>query len=212
MPKFILIDYENIRPKNIDALLGHDCKIMVFLGDTQKKLPLEAVKLLQPFGKAVTYIEMTGQGSNALDFHIAYYLGTLSKDHPHAEFYVISKDKGFDPLIAHIKKNGIHVQRVVQVSAIVADVKPKKAKSVKVDAVKSAISRVDTGTFDQHMAKVRENFPRTNRPKTVPRLKAFVNSRFNKGIDSAEVEKIIQALQGQGFLAIDGAKVSYPDK
>jgi len=218
MTNFILIDYENIRPKNIDSLLGHDCKIMVFLGDTQKKLPLEAVKLLQPFGKDVDYIEMTGQGSNALDFHIAYYLGTLSKDHPHAAFYVLSKDKGFDPLLAHMNKNGINAQRVVQVSAIVPDAKPKKSRTAKPELIKSvakrevATAKVDVGAFEQHMAKVQDNFPGNNRPKTVTRLKAFVNSRFNKGIEMAEVEKIIDALQDQGFLVIEGAKVSYPGK
>ena len=38
-----------------------------------------------------------------LDFHIAYYLGDLAVKEPDADFYILSKDTGFDPLIEHLE-------------------------------------------------------------------------------------------------------------
>jgi hypothetical protein len=57
-------------------------KIMVFVGATQGKIPLEMARVLQAFGPDVEYIQMDGNGTNALDFHIAYYIGRLAAKCP----------------------------------------------------------------------------------------------------------------------------------
>jgi hypothetical protein len=61
---------------------------------------------------------MDGNGTNALDFHIAYYVGRLAAGYPDAYFHIISKDTGFDPLIKHVKDHKIFCQR----SAAVTDI------------------------------------------------------------------------------------------
>ena len=43
-----------------------------------------------------------GAGAHALDLHIAYYLGWKLTERPQAQCAVLSKDKGFDPLIRHL--------------------------------------------------------------------------------------------------------------
>jgi hypothetical protein len=50
------------------------------------------------------------------DFHIAYYLGWLSRKKREAQFYIVSKDKGFDPLVSHLRANGITVSRIDSLS------------------------------------------------------------------------------------------------
>ena len=116
--KYVFIDYENIQPDNLDALVGQECLIKVFLSGNRARLPLEMVKALQVFGPAVEYVQMLGTGPNALDFHIAYYLGRLSIVHPMARFFVISKDAGFDPLIQHINLHGVRCRRVTSIAQI----------------------------------------------------------------------------------------------
>jgi hypothetical protein len=59
---------------------------------------------------------MDGNGTNALDFHIAYYIGRLAAKCPDAYFHIISKDTGFDPLIKHLKGQGISCQRSAAVT------------------------------------------------------------------------------------------------
>lgn len=96
---FVLVDFENVQPKNVGCLSGGPFKIKVFVGTNQAKVPLEMARALQAFGPDAEYIQIDGNGRNALDFHIAYYIGRLAAEHPNSSFYVVSKDSGFDPLI-----------------------------------------------------------------------------------------------------------------
>jgi hypothetical protein len=52
---------------------------------------------MQALGAKAQYVKISGNGSNALDFHIAFYIGHLGAVDPTAYFHIISKDAGFDP-------------------------------------------------------------------------------------------------------------------
>ena len=49
------------------------------------------------------YVKISGTGPNALDFHIAFYIGQFAEKDPGANFYIVSQDAGFDPLLNHLK-------------------------------------------------------------------------------------------------------------
>ena len=76
--KYVLVDFENVQLKNVGDLNGSALKIKVFLGASQVKVPLDIARALQAFGRDVDYIQIDGNGSNALDFHIAFYIGRLA--------------------------------------------------------------------------------------------------------------------------------------
>ena len=75
---FVLVDFENVQAKDIGVLNGGPFKIKVFVGANQAKIPLEMARALQTFGPNAEYIQIDGSGRNALDFHIAYYIGQLA--------------------------------------------------------------------------------------------------------------------------------------
>ena len=52
---------------------------------------------LQNFGADAEYIQIDGHGKNALDFHIAFYIGRLAMESLGAFFHIISGDTGFGP-------------------------------------------------------------------------------------------------------------------
>jgi hypothetical protein len=98
MKKVILIDYENVQKHDLRPLLSHDVLIKVFHNPNQK-FTANFTTLALDFGKEkIELIEIKGQGKNAADFHIAYFIGKLSKEIPGAEFHIISKDTGFKVL------------------------------------------------------------------------------------------------------------------
>ena len=74
----MLVDFENVQPKNVSLLSGGSHKIKVFLGANQAKIPLEMARALQTCGPDAEYIQIDGSGKNAVDFHIAYYIGALA--------------------------------------------------------------------------------------------------------------------------------------
>jgi hypothetical protein len=93
-------------------------RVLVFVGASQSKLAFETAAAVQKLGARAEYVKIAGNGSNALDFHIAFHLGHLAAQDPTAFFHIISKDTGFDPLIQHLKERKVFVSRFKDVTDI----------------------------------------------------------------------------------------------
>lgn len=57
-------------------------------------------------------IRIKGPGKDALDFRIAYYIGKFAEKDPKGMFKIVSKDKGFDPLVEHLRSEKIDCVRI----------------------------------------------------------------------------------------------------
>ncbi|NJM12255.1 MAG: hypothetical protein HC889_10560 [Synechococcaceae cyanobacterium SM1_2_3] len=101
---YVLVDYENVQVQSLSLLKGDHFHVRVFLGPNNTKLPVDLVLAMQELGERAEYVVLETSGRNALDFHIAYYLGALASAEPSGFFHIISGDTGFDPLIQHLKK------------------------------------------------------------------------------------------------------------
>jgi len=112
--------------------------VKLFAGQHQAKVDLSLAQALQPFGSRAEYIQIVGSGKDALDFHIAYYMGRLAAEHPGASFIVLSRDTGFDPLIKHLAQQGISCSRVPSLAAKAAPAKTTASKAAAKTATKPA--------------------------------------------------------------------------
>jgi hypothetical protein len=115
---YVLIDFENVQPENLAVLNHEHFKVIVFVGANQAKVPFEVASALQSLGNRAEYVKISSSGSNALDFHIAYYLGQLAVKDPNACFHIISKDTGFDPLTDYMRTKGVSVIRKTMIEDI----------------------------------------------------------------------------------------------
>ncbi|MGH8512709.1 MAG: PIN domain-containing protein [Gammaproteobacteria bacterium] len=190
---FVLVDLENVQPENIGLLYGGPFKIKVFLGATQCKISLELARALQAFGPDVEYIQMDGNGPNALDFHIAYYIGRLAAEYPDAYFHIISKDTGFDPLIKHLKAQRISCQR----SAAVTDI-----PMIKIANAESVPERLDAllGNLIKYKAA---------KPRTVETLKNSIKTYFANKLSDHEIQALLDQLAQRGVIRVSQGKVLY---
>lgn len=190
---FVLVDFENVQPKNMGLLNGGPFKIKVFLGATQAKIPLEMARALQVFGPDAEYIQIEGNGSNALDFHIAYYIGRLAAECPDAFFHVISKDTGFDPLVKHLKGLKIFCQR----STTVTDI-----PLIKIANTKSAPEKVDA--VIDNLAK-----RKTSKPRTLKTLGSTIKALFVNQLSDEELQSLLDQLTQRGVIKLSENKISY---
>jgi hypothetical protein len=87
---YVLIDFENVQPKNLEVLSEHNFRVYLFVGANQTKLSFDLASAMQALGEKASYIKISGNGPNALDFHIAYYVGEISQKDPDAYFHIIS--------------------------------------------------------------------------------------------------------------------------
>jgi hypothetical protein len=140
---YILIDYENVQPADLAGLEAQEACVLVFMG-AQQKVGSSLIEAVQALGERGRFIRIAGNGPNALDFHIAYYLGQWTMRDPQATFLIVSKDTGFDPLIAHLSGIGTQVKRLCvessakQVAKKAAPPARKTAKKVAAEPAKKA--------------------------------------------------------------------------
>jgi hypothetical protein len=190
---YVLVDFENVQPANLRLLDGTPCKVMVFVGANQTRVPIELAQALQRFGTDAEYIRISGNGSNALDFHIAYRLGELMQRDPEACFHVISKDTGFDPLLDYLRRRGVRAQR----SKDVADIPFLKLSNAK--------SRAEKLEAVVQNLRIRGQ----SRPRRVKTLTSSINALFQKGLDSQELTALVGDLERAGHISIAGEAVTY---
>ena len=168
---YVLIDYENVQPKMLDGLAADHFRVIVFVGANQTKISFEAAAAIQGLGGKASYVQIAGNGPNALDFHIAFYVGQLSLQEPTPYFHIISKDKLFDPLIEHLKGKGIGALR----SKEIGDIPLFKIANTKSPADK--LSAV--------VANLRQRG--NSRPRSVATLSNTISTLFQKQLAEGEI-------------------------
>jgi len=205
---FVLVDFENVQPKNVSLLNGRSIKIKVFVGASQARIPFELARALHEFGPDAEYIQIAGNGKNALDFHISYYLGRLASEAPDASFCVISKDKGFDPLIEHLKAQGISCQRSSSIAEI-AGLKLSSSKSISAAVEKPKTP--DSRSIAEKVDAVINNLTKRKaaKPRKLKTLRSTIKAHFRDKLPDAEVDEIIEQLIGRGVIAVADGKVNY---
>lgn len=190
---YILIDFENVQP---GALVADDeipLKVLIFTSENQTKIPFDLAKSIQPLGDKAEYIQISGTGKNALDFHIAYYIGKLAETDPNSYFHIISKDKGFDPLVKHLRTQKVLASRV--------------ASLAEVPALKSWFK----STLDERVDAIVQYLRQRGgaRPRRVVSLSNTIKVHFNNCFGDNEVKAIVNKLVKLKYVVLDDQKVSY---
>lgn len=189
----VLIDFESVQPESLAALERDHFKVIVFVGASQAKVSFEVATALQRMGTNAEYIKISGNGKNALDFHIAFHIGQLAAQDPTAYFHIISKDGGFDPLIQHLKSKKIFSAR----SPTIADIPIVKAGDKKSPSERAQL----------FMAKLEQ--PKITKPRAVKTLSSAIATFFQKQVTDTEVAAVISEMQKVGYITVTDNKVSY---
>lgn len=190
---YILIDLENVQPKNLNILIDHPFKIYVFVGENQTKIPFDLVSTMQSFGENAKYIKISGNGNNALDFHLAYYLGSLSIIDTEGFYHIISKDTGFDPLVKHLRKNKVRIFRHKDLAEI---------PLLRISSTKNIEEKLDAVIKNLECRG-------PSRPRKIATLSNTINSLFSEKLSENEMALFINALKNKKFITIEQDKVSY---
>ena len=188
---YVFIDYENVKADNLDLLARHPFKVMIFVGANQSKIPIDLAIHVQSL--QAEYVKMSGNGPNALDFHIAFYIGVLSERDPEAYFHIVSNDKGFDPLINHLKKRKTRAGRVADVSEL--------------PPLRTPLSTEEKDKIDLILKDLSARG--SSRPRRVKTLTSTISSLFKGELGEKKVSSLIRKLQAKGYVVVNGVSVIY---
>lgn len=194
---YIFVDFENVQPKDVGLLKEGPFNVKIFLGPNQSKIPVKLAAVLQSLGDRAEYVVLETAGSNALDFHIAYYMGVLASQDRTGFFHVISKDTGFDALLKHLKGRGIFAQRSTCIAEISYFQKTPQASD---ETTQECL--VERAVADLVRRK-------NSRPRTQKTLLTTLNALFKKELPKQRLDALFEVLCSRGIVKQEGTKVSY---
>lgn len=195
----LLVDYENIGKIDLSAIPA-GVRVPFFFGASQRTVPTEFLKAALRLGERFVPIDIEGQGKNALDFHIAFYLGEYLAQSPQTSCVILSKDKGFDPLVRHLSRRGFAVRRVNSVAEALGGATLPPAAA--------AAARRQRSSPDDVLSYL-ARMPRNRRPRKRKGLLANLNSHFSEKIPEAQLQSMIEQLIAQGRLSETGGAITY---
>jgi hypothetical protein len=190
---YVLIDFENVQPSSLAELDADHFRVLVFVGANQNKVSFDTAAAMQRLGTRAEYVKIAGNGSNALDFHIAFHIGQLCVRDPSAFFHIISKDTGFDPLVQHLRERKLYACRFCDV----ADIPLLKATNSK--------------TITEKVALVAANLQRKgpSKPRTLKTLKSTIDSLFQKQLTEGDLAAVVKGLESEGLVSINEGQITY---
>jgi hypothetical protein len=115
---YIFIDFENVYETDWDRIVGKPVVVTVVLGAQHKTMPVPIVKKLLKCAGQVHLIETKRTGKNSADFVLAQLIGEQKQSDPHGYFHIITKDRGFDATIEHLRENKVLAARRASFSEI----------------------------------------------------------------------------------------------
>lgn len=206
---YVLIDYENRPIRSLSLLKEEQFQVMIFLGIKNTKLSTEFVLSKEELGARAEYVRLEKAGENALDFHIAYYLGQIALKDPSGYFHIISGDKGFDPLIAHLKTVGVFSARsesIEQMPCFVATIaKPKTEKAAPKAQTAELFNISENGKIViNHLIGLK-----ASKPRKLKTLKSTIHAKLGKNSATNKIDDVINELTKLKYLTIDSQKVAY---
>ncbi len=216
MKRILFVDFENV-PKVDLGTLPDDVHVPFFFGASQKTVPKALFDVARRLGDRFISIDVEGQGKNALDFHIAFYLGELLQASPRAECVILSRDKGFDPLVRHLVVRGFAVRRVSTVAEAFPAVQPVARPERAPRAARAASgerARRAPPVEVESLQRVRHwltRLPARNRPRKRKGLIASLGSLFAGKLDAARLDALVDALVVEGLVSVKDGSLTWAE-
>ncbi|XHR29696.1 MAG: PIN domain-containing protein [Chthoniobacteraceae bacterium] len=184
---YVFVDFENVHEIDFSVIGNKSVSFTLLLGAKHTRLDVKLVETMMQHAASVHLLRLSSSGKNALDFTLAFYLGQGASTDPTGYFHIVSRDKGFDPMIEHLRSRHINVRRHDDFSTLTFAFPAKTT------------SQPDE-LFTRVLEHLRNN--KTNRPKRKNTLvRHLVGFAGNHGNEQC-VLGVIDTLQKAGHISI----------
>lgn len=204
---YVFVDYENIQPLDLNLLLNSEWHLKLFVGAKQRQIQINTANVIHQLGSRAEIFQIESCGPNALDFHIAYYLGRMALVDPAASLYVVSRDGGFDPLLRHLCSVGVVARRVHAIAYIPGFVGLSDPMALEVSAEPPAVE-LDDRKVRLAVQQLRKFG--SSRPKSAKNLRNALRCALRpSGVSTQEVLLIVKKLIDDGVVDNNGKHLVY---
>ncbi len=210
----VFVDVENVKQIDPAVVGGRNLTLHLFLGPQNKKLDVSVVEKIIGHAQMVKITRTPKSEKNALDFVLAYHLGQAVLAEPKGYFHIVSKDKGFDVLIEHLKSRQVKARRHDDWTGLIAlatngTAPPKPAPGPQVQPKQAKPTPAGLSDQAQKLWNLLLKHPR-NRPKKLKTLQAKALDFSGKEKNPATAASLVEELRKASHIAIDDkGAVSY---
>jgi hypothetical protein len=194
---YIFVDFESVQEIDLTLIDGKPVKVFLFFGEQQHKMTVELSMQALHFHAQVEMIKLECTGKNALDFVLAHHTGLKAAADPDGYFHILTRDKGFDALVAHLRSKKILAAREEVFSQIPVLV------DLRTLTLTERLERVKT-----QLAKMKQE-NKDGRPKKRKSLGSMIHSVFQKQLLDENVHAVICGLEQKRWIKIVEDKVAY---
>jgi hypothetical protein len=194
---WILIDSENLGMLDLQPLAKLEVNVVLFAGHQQKSVPFDLFKQGVEMKAKLSVVKSPTGGKNALDFQMAFWAGRIAERDPKANFHFVTKDTGFDALVAQMNQSGLSASRVPALSALPC----LPGKTAKGFSFLEIVAQASDFLNKQ---------PANSRPRKRKTLLSSLTAYLSKKLPAEKVEKVVTELVAQGKVSIgDKETISY---
>ena len=117
---YYFVDYENVKTQGLNGVnkLPEEDIVCIFYSDNADSLTFGLHRRLNESKATLLFQKVDVGQKNALDFQLSSYMGYViceNKDNPY-DYYIVTKDRGYESLVNYWKKRKINVNIVVNVA------------------------------------------------------------------------------------------------
>ena len=133
---YYLIDYENVKKDGLNAInkLSEKDKLCIFYSKNADTLTFGLHRRLNESTAQISFQKVEVGTKNALDFQLVSYLGYIIANKEDDNYYIVTKDNGFNSVCIYWGKRNINV-------SIVADLSGKNLNQEK-EEIASEVNRL----------------------------------------------------------------------
>ncbi|MGO9805068.1 MAG: PIN domain-containing protein [Steroidobacteraceae bacterium] len=212
----LLVDYENIGKIDL-AAIPEGVRVPFFFGASQRTVPTDFLKAALKLGERFVPIDIEGQGKNALDFHIAFYLGEYLARSPDTACVILSKDKGFDPLIRHLARRGFAVRRANSMTEALSREAPAAAarspaggrQGARRERTRREASSREGRSLREEALELLGGTQKARRPRRRKGLIGVLYSHFSRKVPESELQGLVDGLIADGQLSDTSGAITY---
>ncbi len=208
----VFVDFENVPTFDLDAIAPLAVFVTVLIGKTQTKIDMKLALQVSRHASKVALIQTDVAGRNALDLILAYHLGRAAASSPGSTLHVVSRDKDFDPLLAHLASAHVAASRCASFGELpflpsaAARTTPKKktAPKKKTPAASITATSAPIDASDEVLEKLvtRLRTDGSPRPKTKKSLLSHISNCYGNRLSETELNQKIDSLAAAGLLTI----------
>lgn len=122
------IDYENESGRALAGIsllnLRAEDELIFFYTQCASRIDFEILKELEKTPAKKRYLKAETGNRNSLDFQLVSYLGACIHKNPEKNYYIVSKDKGYECVCRFWRDKNVFVKRIEYFSAYANTNKP----------------------------------------------------------------------------------------